>query len=88
MEGASELPALPIARESDLANLREVAAFGFPLGTAMAVKESLPAVNVNRGRVLEVAAKDGKPGTIVADLSISPGNSGDPCSIRGARSSG
>jgi len=78
VERASELPALPIALEQDLANLREVAVFGFPLGSAMAIGQSFPAVNVNRGKVLEVAAKDGKPEAIVADLSTSPGNSGGP----------
>ncbi len=53
-------------------------AFGFPLGQALAVGKSDPAVNVTRGKALKVVAKDGKPSEIVAELSISPGNSGGP----------
>jgi hypothetical protein len=77
-EGTGDLPALPIAPESALAGLGEVVAFGFPLGQALAVQAHYPAVNVTRGKVLQVAATDGQPGEIVAQLSISPGNSGGP----------
>jgi S1-C subfamily serine protease len=77
-EGTGDLSALPIAPESALAGLGEVVAFGFPLGQDLAVQAHDPAVNVTRGKVLQVAATDGQPGEIVAQLSISPGNSGGP----------
>ena len=53
-------------------------AFGFPLGQALAMEKSLPAVNVTRGKILKITAENGKPGEIEAELSISPGNSGGP----------
>jgi hypothetical protein len=74
-EGVATLPALPIADRSDLPRSAEVAAFGFPLGSALATR---PPVNVTRGKVLNVVAKDGKPSEVVAELSINPGNSGGP----------
>ncbi len=37
-EGVQGLPSLSLASEADLAGLRDVVAFGFPMGTALAVR--------------------------------------------------
>jgi Trypsin-like peptidase domain len=78
-EGVKGLRSLSIASETDLAGLRDVVAFGFPLGTAMAVKgQEFPSVNVNRGTVRAVKQVGGDPAVVEADISINPGNSGGP----------
>jgi hypothetical protein len=56
-----------------------VVAFGFPLGTALAVNRGeFPAVNVNRGTIRGIKKAGGDPAIVEADISINPGNSGGP----------
>jgi hypothetical protein len=78
-DGVSGLPSLQLATPAGLSELRDVVAFGFPLGSIMAAQgETYPSINVSKGKVRLVKSVEGEPTEIEADVSINPGNSGGP----------
>ncbi len=78
-DGVSSLASLQLATPAELSGLREVVAFGFPIGSVMAAKgEEYPSVNVSKGKVRTVKRVEGEPTEIEADISINSGSSGGP----------
>ncbi len=85
-EGVTGLPTLSLETDADLAGVRDVAAFGFPLGSALAVKaQQYPSVNVNKGTIRALRKVNGELAVIEADISVNPGNSGGPLLDRKGR---
>lgn len=79
VEGAKDLPALPLGKDSGLSELMEVVAFGYPFGTALAPdKKDYPAISINVGSITSLRRKDGELHRIQLDAALNPGNSGGP----------
>lgn len=75
------LEALELASPGAMASLREtssVVAFGFPLGQALANKDSLPEITVTTGRVSALRHVKEQLASIQFDASVTHGNSGGP----------
>lgn len=80
VKGASgTLPCIPLGTIDQLGELAELVAFGFPFGSALAEKNTYPAISVNKTNVsaLRRNAK-GEMDFIQVDSSLNPGNSGGP----------
>lgn len=79
VEGAKDLPTLPLAADNNLAETDEVIAFGFPFGQRLSVEQKeAPAISVNVGKVTSLREKDGELHRIQLDAALNPGNSGGP----------
>jgi S1-C subfamily serine protease len=79
VEGARDLPSLPLGSVSDLAELQDVFTFGFPFGRFLAPdRKEYPAISVNVGSVSALRRKAGALYRIDLDASLNPGNSGSP----------
>ncbi len=81
VDGAKELPSLPLGSIEGIAELLEVIACGFPLGRALSPdKMEYPAISVNAGRVtaLRYKAKGRELDHIQIDVALTYGNSGGP----------
>jgi Trypsin-like peptidase domain len=78
-EGAKGLPALPLGSDTDLTELMELIAFGFPFGNALAGSSNeYPAISVTVGSVNSLRRKAGELDRIQLDAVLNPGNSGGP----------
>lgn len=74
-----KLPALQFSPSQALSELDEIIAFGFPLGSGVAVeRNAFPAVSVNSGRVTSLRKRSGKLHLVQVDAALNPGNSGGP----------
>jgi len=74
-----KLPALQLSPSQTLSELDEIIAFGFPLGSGVAVeRNAFPAVSVNSGRVTSLRKRSGKLHLVQVDAALNPGNSGGP----------
>lgn len=79
VEGAKDLPSLPLGSIKDVAELAEVVACGFPLGFALATeKQQYPAISMNAGSVTALRYKDRELQFIQIDVALNFGNSGGP----------
>ncbi|HUR54965.1 MAG TPA: trypsin-like peptidase domain-containing protein [Gemmataceae bacterium] len=81
VEGARDLPSLPLGSVKGVAELAEVVACGFPLGFVLAPSEkTYPAISVNAGSVtaLRNKPKGGELDRIQIDVALNYGNSGGP----------
>jgi hypothetical protein len=73
------LPALQLSPSESLTETDEVVAFGFPLGSLLAVeKNSRPAVSINAGRVTALRRNGKALHFVQIDAVVNPGNSGGP----------
>lgn len=74
-----ELTALKVGGVDALIETQQLVAFGYPFGTALAVKEKeYPSISVNVGRVTALRRAQGKLERIQLDAQLNPGNSGGP----------
>ena len=79
VDGVSDLPALRIGSDDELAELMEVVAVGFPFGQALASeRKGYPAVSVNAGSITSLRQVGGLLHRIQLDAVLNPGNSGGP----------
>ncbi|MBA4192705.1 MAG: hypothetical protein C0467_32465 [Planctomycetaceae bacterium] len=79
VDGAKELPSLPLGSIKDVAELSDVVACGFPLGFALSGdKKNYPAISVNAGSVTALRYKGRELEHIQIDVSLTFGNSGGP----------
>lgn len=79
VEGATDLPALPLGTADGLAELADVVACGFPLGKALAPdRAEYPAVSVNAGTVTALRFKGKELHRVQVDVALTYGNSGGP----------
>ncbi|MCH8923525.1 MAG: trypsin-like peptidase domain-containing protein [Planctomycetes bacterium] len=71
--------ALVIGGVDELIETQQLVAFGYPFGTALAVKEKkYPSISVNVGRITALRKTKGKLQQIQLDAQLNPGNSGGP----------
>ena len=74
-----QFTALEIGGVDELIETQQLVAFGYPFGTALAVKEKkYPSISVNVGRVTALRKTKGKLQRIQLDAQLNPGNSGGP----------
>lgn len=79
VDGAKELPSLPLGSIKGVAELADVVACGFPLGFALSTeKEKYPAISVNAGSVTALRYKDRELQHLQIDVAVTFGNSGGP----------
>lgn len=79
VEGARDLPSLPLGTLDGVAELADVVAVGFPLGRALSPnRKEYPAVSVNAGTVTALRYKGRDLQHIQVDVSLTFGNSGGP----------
>ncbi|MCI0702019.1 MAG: trypsin-like peptidase domain-containing protein [Planctomycetia bacterium] len=79
VDGAKDLPSLPLGSVDGISELADVVACGFPLGKALSPdKKEYPAISVNAGSVTSLRYKDRKLQFFQIDISLTYGNSGGP----------
>ena len=79
VEGAKDLPSLPLGSMKEVAELSEVVACGFPLGFSLSPdRKNYPAISVNAGSVNALRYKDRELQHLQIDISLTFGNSGGP----------
>jgi hypothetical protein len=79
VEGAKDLPALPLGSVKGVAELADVVAFGFPLGRDLSPdRKDHPAISVNAGTVTSLRQKGGELQFLQIDIALTYGNSGGP----------
>tara|TARA_R110002073_G_scaffold17206_2_gene65066 strand:+ start:14381 stop:17059 length:2679 start_codon:yes stop_codon:yes gene_type:complete len=73
------LVVLEFGDDSTLFETQQITAFGFPFGTALALKdETYPRISVNVGRVVSLRKRADSLESIQIDAVVNPGNSGGP----------
>ncbi len=73
------LVVLGFGDDSTLFETQQITAFGFPFGTALALKdETYPRISVNVGRVVSLRKRADSLESIQIDAVVNPGNSGGP----------
>ncbi len=78
-DNTAELTALEQGSDSELFETQEVTVFGYPLGTALALrKEQYPNITVSVGRISAIRRSENSLAAIQLDAVINPGNSGGP----------
>ncbi len=75
VEGVRDLPALPLGADDDLAELLELAAFGFPKEADLGEGE-YPSLSVKLGHVSSLRRKAGDLTRVETDITLAPGFSG------------
>ena len=75
----SDLESLELGDGTELFETQQVAVFGYPFGTALALKsQTYPSISVNVGRITSLRKSDGELKRIQIDAVVNPGNSGGP----------
>ncbi|MCW3100679.1 MAG: putative lipoprotein [Chthonomonadaceae bacterium] len=73
------LTTMKLGSSDGLVETMPVAAFGYPFGSDLAVKDGdYPAITVSTGHITALRKVDGKLASIQLDASLNPGNSGGP----------
>ncbi|EMI15783.1 periplasmic serine protease [Rhodopirellula maiorica SM1] len=73
------LVVLNLGDDATLFETQQITAFGFPFGTALALKdETYPRISVNVGRVVSLRKRADSLESIQIDAVVNPGNSGGP----------
>jgi hypothetical protein len=79
VSGQKDVPVLGLGTDTELTELAEVVAFGYPFGTGLAVgKKEKPAISINVGSITSLRQKAGELHRIQLDAVLNPGNSGGP----------
>ncbi|MEX2215860.1 MAG: serine protease, partial [Phycisphaeraceae bacterium] len=79
VDGIKDLPTLELGDTKNLIETAEIVAFGYPFGTALAVKRrEYPSISVNVGRITALRKSEGRLETIQTDAVLNFGNSGGP----------
>ncbi|MEN9554051.1 MAG: Serine protease Do-like HtrA [Planctomycetota bacterium] len=77
--GETQLTALEPGTDDALFETQEVTVFGYPLGTALALRnQDYPNITVSVGRISAIRRSQNKSAAIQLDAVINPGNSGGP----------
>jgi Trypsin-like peptidase domain len=79
VEGSDKFQSLELGSDDDLGELKELIAFGFPFGQALALEGEYPSISVNQSRITSLRRdKDGELHRIQLDGGLNPGHSGGP----------
>ena len=78
-DGKHAFTPLEFGTSDELIETQQLIAFGYPFGTALAVKEKeYPSISVNVGRITALRKVKGELERIQLDAQLNPGNSGGP----------
>jgi hypothetical protein len=79
VDGATNLPTLPLGVADSVVELMDVIALGFPFGRVLTPGvEQYPSVSMNRGAVSSLKRKGDELERIQMNAAVNPGNSGGP----------
>lgn len=75
----SDLKVLSLGREAGLRETQQVTVFGYPFGTALALRNAkYPNISINVGRITSLRRQNKQLQLIQLDAVVNPGNSGGP----------